>query len=187
MSLPDIPHSNIPFKYQVNLPWNTLVGLPKTFQRKTNRKKLNRIYETYLVSITYILAPGRFDWNFREVILKLILMVDCWRVFCEIVIRWISLDLSDDKSTSVQGMACSRQATSHLRRQCWLRSMSPYSVTSPLWFNKYKQPSNHQSQQMCNHYIYSSGTRNSHWYRKWSVRYVCMRKIGTIMLWIHLL
>ena len=31
-------NSNIPFKYQVNLPWNTLVGLPKAFQRKTNWK-----------------------------------------------------------------------------------------------------------------------------------------------------
>ena len=33
-----IQNSNIPFKYQVNLPWNTLVGLPKAFQRKTNWK-----------------------------------------------------------------------------------------------------------------------------------------------------
>ena len=33
-----IQNSNIPFKYQVNLPWNTPVGLPKAFQRKTNWK-----------------------------------------------------------------------------------------------------------------------------------------------------
>ena len=33
-----IQNSNIPFKYQVNLPWNTPVGLPNAFQRKTNRK-----------------------------------------------------------------------------------------------------------------------------------------------------
>ena len=33
-----IQNSDIPFKYQVNLPWNTLVGLPKAFQRKTNWK-----------------------------------------------------------------------------------------------------------------------------------------------------
>ena len=48
-----IQNSNIPFKYQVNIPWNTLVGLPKAFQRKTNWKKLNKIYQTYLVSTTY--------------------------------------------------------------------------------------------------------------------------------------
>ena len=33
-----IQNSNIPFKSQVNLPWNTLVGLPKAFQMKTNWK-----------------------------------------------------------------------------------------------------------------------------------------------------
>ena len=33
-----LQNSNIPFKYQVNLPWNTPVGLPKAFQRKTNWK-----------------------------------------------------------------------------------------------------------------------------------------------------
>ena len=33
-----IQNSNIQFKYQVNLPWNTPVGLPKAFQRKTNWK-----------------------------------------------------------------------------------------------------------------------------------------------------
>ena len=33
-----IQNSNIPFEYQVNLPRNTPVGLPKAFQRKTNWK-----------------------------------------------------------------------------------------------------------------------------------------------------
>ena len=33
-----IQNSNIPFKYQVNLPWNTLVGLPQAFKSKTNWK-----------------------------------------------------------------------------------------------------------------------------------------------------
>ena len=33
-----IKNSNIPFKYQVNLPRNTPVDLPKAFQRKTNWK-----------------------------------------------------------------------------------------------------------------------------------------------------
>ena len=48
-----LQNSNIPFKYQVNIPWNTPVGLPKAFQRKTNCKNLNKIYQTYLVSTTY--------------------------------------------------------------------------------------------------------------------------------------
>ena len=33
-----IQNSNIPFKSQVNIPWNTPVGLPKAFRRKTNWK-----------------------------------------------------------------------------------------------------------------------------------------------------
>ena len=48
-------------------------------------------------------------------------------------LRWMSLDLIDDKSTLVQVMAWCRQATSHYLSQCWPRSMSPYGVTRPQW------------------------------------------------------
>ena len=51
----------------------------------------------------------------------------------EIVLRWILLDLSDDKSTLVQVMAWCRQATSHYLSQCWPRSMSPYGIIRPQW------------------------------------------------------
>ena len=53
-----------------------------------------------------------------------------------IVLRWISLDLSDDKSTLVQVMAWCRQAKSHYLSQCWPRSLSPYGVIRPQWVNK---------------------------------------------------
>ena len=43
------------------------------------------------------------------------------------------LDLTDDKSTLVQVVACCRQATSQYLSQCWLRFMSPYGVTRPQW------------------------------------------------------
>ena len=42
-------------------------------------------------------------------------------------------DLTDDKSTLVQVMAWSRQATSHYLDQCWPRSPTPYGVTRPQW------------------------------------------------------
>ena len=45
------------------------------------------------------------------------------------------LDLSNDKSTLVQVMAWCRQATSHYLSQCWLRSMSPFSITRPQCVN----------------------------------------------------
>ena len=79
------------------------------------------------------LAPGKFKQNFRQVIFKLISVIDGWGITCEIALRWISLDLTDDKSTLVQVMAWCLMAPSHYLRQCWPRYMSPYGVTRPQW------------------------------------------------------
>ena len=56
------------------------------------------------------LAPGKFEWNFGYVILKLILVIDGWGICCEIALMWMSLDFTDDESTLVQVMAWCRQA-----------------------------------------------------------------------------
>ena len=56
-----------------------------------------------------------------------------WGISYEIALRWMPLDLTDDKSTLVQVMAWCRQATSHYLNQCWPRSMSPNGVTRPQW------------------------------------------------------
>ena len=45
--------------------------------------------------------------------------------------KWISLDLADIKSISVQVTTWCRQATSHYLSQCWPRFVSPYCVTRP--------------------------------------------------------
>ena len=58
------------------------------------------------------------------------------QVSCEIALRWLSLDLADDKSKLVQVMAWCRQATSHYLSQCWPRSLSPYGVTGPQWVKR---------------------------------------------------
>ena len=42
---------------------------------------------------------------------KVILVIDGWGISCEIALRWLSLDLTDDKSTLVQVMAWCCQAT----------------------------------------------------------------------------
>ena len=81
------------------------------------------------------LVPGRFKWNFRWVILKLILVIDGWGISCEIALKCMPVDLIDDKAALVQAMAWCRQATSHYLSQCWPRSMSPYGVTWPRWVN----------------------------------------------------
>ena len=83
------------------------------------------------------LAPGKFEWNFRYVIFKQILVIDGWGISCEIALIWMSLDITDDQSTLVQVMAWCRQATSHYLSQCWPRSLSPYGVTRPHWVKDY--------------------------------------------------
>ena len=79
------------------------------------------------------LAPRRFEWNFRHVIFKLMLVIDDWGIPCEIALIWMSLNFTDDQLTLVQVMAWCRQATSHYLSQCWPRSLSPYGVTRPQW------------------------------------------------------
>ena len=75
------------------------------------------------------LVPGKFEWNFRHVIFKQILVIDGWSISCEIALIWMSLDFTDDQSTLVQVMAWCRLATSHYLSQCWPRSLSPCGVT----------------------------------------------------------
>ena len=73
--------------------------------------------------------------NFREVIFKLI-TVTCWGISWKIALRWMPLDLTDDKSTLVQVMAWCRQATSHYLSQCWPRSQAPYGILRPQRVNE---------------------------------------------------
>ena len=84
-------------------------------------------------SLINSLAPGKFEWNFRHVIFKQILVIDGCDISCEIALIWMWLDFSDDRSTLVQVMAWCCQATSHYLSQCWPRSLSPYGVIRPQW------------------------------------------------------
>ena len=72
------------------------------------------------------LVRGRLELNFRSVSFKLILVTDGWGISCEITLRWILLDLTDDKwqSTLVQVMAgCLQMCRNCLKNQrrgnCW--------------------------------------------------------------------
>ena len=69
------------------------------------------------------------------VFFKLILVTDVWAISCEIAHKWMSLNLTDDKSTLVRVKDWCRQATSHYLSQCWPRSMSPYGASRPQWLN----------------------------------------------------
>ena len=75
-----------------------------------------------------------FEWNFIWVSYEnfqfnLILVIDDCCVSCEIPIRWVSLVLTDYKSTLIQVINCCRWATRHYLSQCWHRSMLPYGIT----------------------------------------------------------
>ena len=79
-----------------------------------------------------LVAPGRFEWKFRQVIFKHILVIDGWSITCKIALWLMSLDDTDDKSTLVQVMAW---CTSHYLSQSCPRSVSPYGITRPQWVN----------------------------------------------------
>ena len=90
----------------------------------------------YIPSNIHSLAPGKFEWHFRYLFFQIISVIDGgWGISWELVLRWMSLDLTDDKSTLVQVMAWCRQATSHYLSQWWHRSLSPYGVTRPRRYN----------------------------------------------------
>ena len=80
------------------------------------------------------LAPGKFEWNFGYLIFQIISVIEGWGISCELAHRWMSLHLTDDKSTLVQVMAWCRKATSHYLSQCW--PLSPNGVTRPQWVKK---------------------------------------------------
>ena len=108
-------------------------------------------YDMNLLTIGNLnsLAPGKFEWNFRHVIFKQILVIDSWGISCEIALIWMSLDFTDDQSTLVQVMAWCRQATNHCLSQYWPRSLSPYGVIRPQWVN---QNSTKPNKTMCMFY-----------------------------------
>ena len=94
---------------------------------------MNQLVTELTMFILNSLAPGNFEYNFRHVVFKQILVIDGWGICCEIALIWMSLDFTDDQSTLVQVMAWCRQATSHYLSQWWPRSLSPYVVTRPQW------------------------------------------------------
>ena len=87
------------------------------------------------------LAPGKFEWHLRYLIFQIISVIDGWGISCELALRWMSLNLTDDKSTLVQVMAWCRQATSHYLSQWRPRSLSSYGFTRPQWSFYWLDPS----------------------------------------------
>ena len=68
--------------------------------------------DAYLHSSSLVnsLVPGRSKWKFWYVILEIIIAIRGEVISCVITLRWISLDVTNDKSTLVQVMASCYQA-----------------------------------------------------------------------------
>ena len=68
-------------------------GLPRAMW-DVNRYVLRHWLEVRTRDTTVFnsLAPGKYEWNFRYVILKWILMIDVWGIFFQISLILVSLD-----------------------------------------------------------------------------------------------
>ena len=68
------------------------------------------------------------------------LLIDDWGISCEIALRWMPLDLMDDKSVLIQIMAWCLKAPSHHLNQCWTQFIPPYGITRPPWVKVVTEP-----------------------------------------------
>ena len=68
------------------------------------------------------------DYNFQTS-----LIIGGWNIACEIAIKWLSRDLTHDKSALVEVMAWFPQATSHYLSLCWPSSVLPlaFGINKP--------------------------------------------------------
>ena len=81
-------------------------------------------HHSFVMWLINSLAPGKFEWHFRYLIFQIISVIDGWGISCELALRWMSLNLTDDRSPLVQ-----------VPEPSWPRSLSPYGVTRPQWVN----------------------------------------------------
>ena len=79
------------------------------------------------------LAPAICVSKYKVIIFKLIIQNNSLVAHYEISLRWMSQNLTNEKSTLVQIISWCRQETSHYPCQCWPRSMTPYGFTRPHW------------------------------------------------------
>ena len=109
-------------------------GVKLIYHQKLDSDKLSNIFQHQNTVLgVHSLATGRFVWNFRQVICKLMLVIDGWGISREMALKWMLLDRTQDRSTLVQVMAWCRQATSHYLCQCWPRPISPCGATGLQW------------------------------------------------------
>ena len=106
----------------VTIWWHHEISRKSYLHHKGQQEDLRRCYHP--------VSPWWFGWYFGEEA-----NVDnWWGISRDVIHRWLSLDLYDDKSTLVQVMTRCCQVTSHYPKQYW-PIFSPYGVTGPQWVN----------------------------------------------------
>ena len=121
-----------PSQWEMSLHWNVISHWLGTFKKwSLFDRKLPPIHSADFNS----LAPWKFDWNFRNVF-NLTLMPE---VYHEIALKWMSLDLTNDKSTPTQVTAWCHHASNHYPSQCWPRALLPFDISRPQWVKHHIQ------------------------------------------------
>ena len=129
--VPKVPINNIPTLVQI-MAW-----------RRSGDKPLSELMMIRLTTHIWVtrpqwgnsLAPGRSEYDSKNVIFNLVLLIDIFRSSHNHALRWMPQELPDDNSILVRVMAWCREATSHYLSQCWLNSLSPYGAARPKWVN----------------------------------------------------
>ena len=114
---------------------NWLQTLPLSFfHKEKNQDYIPLNPSAFLVNIPMMglfnsLALGKCGSNFKSIIFKLIIQNSTLGTCCEIVLRSVSQNLSNEKLILIHVMAWCYQATSHNLIQCWPSFVSTYGIT----------------------------------------------------------
>ena len=65
--------------------------LQKVWLEFASARVLSGMFPQKFLVLINSLAHGKFEWNFRHVIYKQILVIDGWGISCEIALLWMSL------------------------------------------------------------------------------------------------
>ena len=93
---------------------------------------------TLLASAFNSFSPWWFGRDFRSVIFNLNLVVCGWCITCKIALRWMSLDLTDDKSILVQVIVWCHKATGHCHSfldQIYIIFLISFLHNTMMWYD----------------------------------------------------
>ena len=123
------------------------------------------------------LAPGRSYCDFKNVIFNLVSLIGILKPSYDNVLRWMSTDLTDDKSALVSGNGLLPPGNKPLPEPVSTRFPTPYGVTRPQWIEvmhyQWQARGNpfYKIRWLKDHFVFIpriaiSGNISWHWYRE---------------------